>query len=140
MTVYVDVAFGAVIGVFVNRQYLGQVFLDDSDPLVVAFYASLATPPGSTGGLGGTANYILVTSDYAILPTDGIIECFGNITITLPSAVGMVGKSFTIKNVGPGVVTVITTLSQTMDAQLKNNLQSHDSITISSNGVNWLIS
>ncbi len=91
-----------------------------------------------TGGLktayvAKTANYTLTTADY-------LVECTANsFTITLPTAVGITGTNYRIKNSGTWTITVDANGTQTIDGQLTQTLNQRDSLTIVSNGANWLI-
>lgn len=60
-------------------------------------------------------------------------------TITLPTAANIVGYSFTIKNTGSGTVTLATTSSQTIDGAATQTLTQYQSLTVVSNGTNWII-
>jgi hypothetical protein len=92
----------------------------------------------SLGGItfpitGIDANYNVGVNDY-------LIDVTGNtITVTLPTAVGIDGKNYVIKNNGSGVVTVATTSSQTIDGASSKSLKSNDSIEVISDGSNWII-
>ena len=82
---------------------------------------------------GIDANYTVGTNDY-------LIDITGNtITVTLPTAVGVNGKNYVIKNRGTGVVTVETTSSQTIDGANTKSLNNNDSIEVISDGSNWII-
>jgi hypothetical protein len=66
----------------------------------------------------------------------------GGITITLPTAVGISGYSFTLKKVdsAAGAITVNTTSSQTIDGGTDWLLPDQwQYVTVESNGSNWLI-
>lgn len=64
----------------------------------------------------------------------------GTITITLPTAVGILGRTYWIKNVGTGTITIATTDSQTIDGQSTQSIEYQwDSYTVVSNGANWFI-
>ncbi len=77
---------------------------------------------------------------YTLTSLDNIIECTANtFTITLPTAVGIAGKQYVIKNSGSGVITVDGDGSQTIDDELTQALNQYDSITIVSNNTNWII-
>ena len=67
--------------------------------------------------LGGLAfPYVAKTATYTIADSDHLIDCTSNtFTVTLPTAVGIPGKLFIVKNSGAGVITVATTSSQTID-------------------------
>ena len=92
----------------------------------------------SLGGLtlpltGTNANYNVGINDY-------LIDVTGNtISVTLPTAVGINGKNYVIKNRGTGVVTVATTSSQTIDGANSKSLNNNDSIEVISDGSNWIV-
>ena len=69
--------------------------------------------------LGGvTVPLTGVTSTYTATEDDFTIEVTsGTVTINLPTAVGIKGKIYDIKNSGSGVVTVDANGSQTIDGQ-----------------------
>jgi hypothetical protein len=84
--------------------------------------------------------YVAVSGNYSILTTDNFIAASGTGTDTLPTAVGVTGKSYTIKNVGTGVITIATTSAQTIDGVTTYVIRTTNSgITVLSNGANWLI-
>lgn len=84
--------------------------------------------------------YIARTSTYAVLTTDWMVEATsGTFTVTLPTAVGVAGRDYVIKNSGTGTVTLSTTSSQTIDGILHQTIVSGSSITVVSNGTNWVI-
>ncbi len=84
---------------------------------------------------------IPVSANYAIAATDDLILCNGTFTVTLLTAVGRAGKSFKVKQVGTGVVTMATTSSQTIDGAAASVTQifAGDSLTFESDGSNWQI-
>jgi hypothetical protein len=57
-----------------------------------------------------TGNYTITSSDYCINVTASI-----NTTITLPSAIGLAGYIFVIKNSGTGIVTVVPASGELID-------------------------
>jgi len=61
-----------------------------------------------------------VTATYAITAADEIILANGTFTVTLPTAVGAVGKRYTIKNTGAGTITVGRTSAQNIDGAASN--------------------
>ena len=80
------------------------------------------------------------SANYSIQNTDGAIECTGDtFALTLPTAVGIAGRTFVIKNTGSGTITLNTTSSQTIDGQLTQTMSQWNSITVISNGTNYLI-
>ena len=63
----------------------------------------------------------------------------GTFTVTLPTAVGIVGYQFVIKNSGSGTVTLATTSSQTIDGASTQTITQYQSLTVVSNGANWIL-
>jgi hypothetical protein len=122
------------------------------DALIEVFKVSWTFPsytlinlPFAVSGIvldtGDVPTITSVSAAYSILVTDYTVECTANtFTVTLPTAVGVAGKLFNIKNSGTGVVTVATTSSQTIDGGLTAVLSTqYESITIQSTGSNWII-
>ena len=51
--------------------------------------------------------YTAISGTYTVLVTDCVIDCTANtFTVTLPTAAGIQGQVFTVKNSGTGVITV----------------------------------
>lgn len=86
-----------------------------------------------------TAISLLLSKDHEIIAaTAGA----GGITITLPTAVGIAGRRYTIKKVdsGAGVVTIDADGAQTIDGALTLGLTAQwDWVTIVSDGAGWLV-
>ena len=81
-----------------------------------------------------------ITATYLVKEEDYLIDVTGNtVTVTLPTAVGVNGQNYVIKNRGTGVVTVATTSSQTIDGSNSKSLNNNDGIEIISDGSNWII-
>ena len=89
--------------------------------------------------LGGvTFPHLSITSGYTITENDYMVEVeSGTVTVTLPSAVGIDGKIYIIKNSGTGVVTIDTTSSQLIDNLPTYNLAFYDTLTVVSDNVGW---
>ncbi len=89
--------------------------------------------------------YATKTTNYTITSSDDIIAgdaSGGAITITLPTAVGIAGRLFTVKRINSGSnnVTVATTSSQTIDGDTTQVLVlQYTSIDVVSDGSNWII-
>ncbi len=101
-----------------------------------------APTPTSDFTLSGSMGlaYSAKTATYSIGSSDYLIDCTANtFTVTLPTAVSITGRIYVIKNSGSGVITVATTSSQTIDGNTTATLNQYDSITIMSNGSNWII-
>lgn len=86
-----------------------------------------------------TTTYAITTSDDMI-PVDGTSAGF---TVTLPTAVGVSGRRYTIKRVDltlANIVTIATTSSQTIDGSTTRKLSTqYESIQVESDGANWHI-
>ena len=81
-----------------------------------------------------------INANYNVGVNDYLIDVTGNtVTVTLPTAVGVNGQNYVIKNRGTGVVTVATTSSQTIDGSNSKSLNNNDGIEIISDGSNWII-
>lgn len=87
------------------------------------------------------SGYRAITALRTLDTTDYIVECTsGTFNVTLPTAVGITGKTYVVKNTGSGVITVATTSSQTIDGSTTVSLSvQYTSITVSSNGSNWIV-
>jgi len=85
------------------------------------------------------------TADYTLVALNSVVLCdatTASFTITLPTAVGVEGKYYTIKKIDVSVntVTVDGAGSETIDGEITQIIQNKNvSITIVSNGANWLI-
>lgn len=83
-----------------------------------------------------TANYSLLDTDWFVTGSNA-----SGMTLTLPTAVGLAGKIYTLKNIGAtGTVTIATTSSQTIDGSTTYLLSTqYQAIQVISNNANWLI-
>lgn len=85
-----------------------------------------------------TSGYTLTNSDYSVT-CDATSAAF---TVTLPTAVGRTGRIYTIKKIDSTAyaVTVDGAATETIDGSLTYSLgYQNESITIQSNGANWII-
>jgi hypothetical protein len=89
-----------------------------------------------------SVGYVSKAVDYtASIITDNVIEVTATgKTITLPTAVGISGRQYTIKLTASGSGTVATTSSQTIDGSSTYSLASqYKYVTVTSNGSNWIV-
>ena len=100
---------------------------------------------GTIKSNGMISNLVSKTSAYTVQTSDEIITgdaTSATFTISLPTAVGIAGQTFTIKRLNAGVnsVSIGTTSSQTIDGapSLVLNAQ-YKYLKVVSNGANWLI-
>jgi hypothetical protein len=87
----------------------------------------------SSAYIAKTANYTLTLNDYTVDCTTGTF------TITLPTAIGITGRIYNVKNTGTGVITVDGDGTETIDGELTISLYQWDSITIQSTNTGWII-
>jgi len=91
-----------------------------------------------TGGNYGSVRAVSTTQ--AILGTDQTLNCTSTITLTLPTAAGINGKIYNIKNSGVGVITIDAAGVETIDGTLTKTINVQwDSMTVQSTGSNWII-
>jgi hypothetical protein len=104
---------------------------------VLVFQTTFAS--ASTGGV--INSFVQKAADYTVLVSDYYIECTANsFTLTLPTAVGVGGRTFVIKNSSTGTIIVDGSGSETIDGALTANLSTqYESITVASNGADWVI-
>jgi len=102
----------------------------------------------SSGGLSVVSGgirfpFVTKTSNYT-LGSDYFINCNGTFNITLPAATAIngampPGRFYKIKNSGTGVITILTTSSQTIDGALSYTLNPNSFIELTPNITQWLI-
>lgn len=78
------------------------------------------------------------TANYAATVSDGVVFANGNVTVTVFSANGIHGHPFSVKNIGNGAVNVVTSNSETIDATAFVSLSQYGTLSIISDGTNWL--
>ena len=88
-----------------------------------------------------TANTTLVANTIGNVGNcNSLVEITsGSPTITLPTAVGIVGYQFIIKNTGAGTVTLATTSGQTIDGASTQSISQYTTLNPVSNGTNWIL-
>lgn len=107
----------------------------------------VASPPGTAVISGSVVyQYVEKTATYTASDTDKTIHATsGTFTITLPTAVGITGREYVIKNTGAGMVTVACTGGETIDGVstfiLSFGVNPTDSscVSVLSTGANWII-
>jgi len=94
----------------------------------------------TTAGGGGTSTTIGIINTNTTLSIANFILASNTITLTLPTAVGISGTSYTIKNVGDGEITVVGQGGQTVDTNTSMILAyKYSVIGLVSDGANWQI-
>lgn len=101
------------------------------------------TSPTSTLNVTGSVglSYTPRVSAYTATAAEHTIDCTtGTFTITLPTAVGITGRMYVVKNSGTGAITVGTTSSQTIDGSTTYSLGTqYKYVHLQSNGANWIV-
>lgn len=83
--------------------------------------------------------YRAISTTYNAQTTDYVIHCTsGTFTINLPSAVGIQGEVFIIKNSGMGLITIDPNGSQTIDGASTYTMGQAESVQVISTGSNWI--
>ena len=103
--------------------------------------------PGATGATGATGPagydmlpYVQQTGNYTANSSDYVIECNGTLSIALPTAVGITGKVYIIKNSGVGTITILPDAAETIDGSASKSISTqYASLTVLSNGSNWIV-
>lgn len=98
--------------------------------------------PTSSFYVNGSVGYFYIakTANYTLTETDYQIECTANtFTITLPTAVGIQGRVYSIKNSGTGTITIDADGTQTIDGELTQTIEQWENIKIMSTNSNWII-
>ena len=91
---------------------------------------------------GRISKLVTVTTNYTILPSDEIITANSSsaINIYLPSAIGITGRTYTIKNINTGFVTLRPNSFQKIDGSNTFDLSNQYSfVKVVSNGSKWLV-
>ena len=97
------------------------------------------------GGLLETATlssapYTGATATTTFSSPREIINCTtGTFSVFLPTAVGIAGTSYTLKNSGAGIITLDADGTETIDGNLDIQLTQYQSITVVSDGTNFFI-
>jgi hypothetical protein len=87
---------------------------------------------------GLNTTIVAKSSAYTMGALDDTVVVTGTTTITLPSAVDIGGRLYTIVNVGANVVTVATTSSQDINGATTYLLTTqYSAVTVQSNGTQW---
>lgn len=81
------------------------------------------------------------SEDYTATTADYTINCIGaTFTVTLPTAAGIAGRIYVIKNSGGGIVTVAAASAETIDGDVTKPLSvRYTQVTVQSDGANWIV-
>ncbi len=122
----------------------GRVYFDTA-LIAPRFYdgTSWFSLSGGNNLITKTTNYVLLVSDDTVVVTPTAANC----NITLPTAVGYLGKRFTITQATDWTIqlyytNILTTSAQTISGWASGDiflLAKNESITVQSDGTNWVI-
>lgn len=128
---------------FSNSTALGydaQIIADNTIQLGNTSVTDVKTS-GTLTANGYTTAFSAKSSAYTLTAVDDIVSVTGTTTITLPTAVGIAGRKYTIKNMDAATtVTVSANGAETIDGSPTRPLVlQYQYLTILSDGANWLI-
>jgi len=94
----------------------------------------------TSGSVAGTMNFNVATKtdSYTLTSTDDVCLASGSAVITLPTPIGITGKTYNIKNIGVGTIT-LSSASGLIDGLASQSLSAMDCATVVSNNANWWI-
>ncbi|MES2287854.1 MAG: hypothetical protein V4547_19355 [Bacteroidota bacterium] len=120
--------------------YAAQITADNTIQLGNPSITDVKTS-GTLTANGYTTAFSSKNSAYTLTAVDDIVSVTGTTTITLPTAVGIPGRKYTIKNMGPATtVTVSASGAETIDGSPTKPLAlQYQYLTVLSNGANWMI-
>jgi len=100
-----------------------------------------AWTPATGGGTPTTLPFTNKVANYTVDNLDCVINCTsGTFTVTLPTAVGIEGQYFIVKNSGTGVITIDGYNSETIDGQATKVMAvQYESYYLVSNNANWIV-
>lgn len=88
----------------------------------------------------GQGAYVAKTGTYTASATDYTIDCTANtFTVNLPTAVGITGRVYVIKNSGAGTITIDPAGAETIDGAATLDIAVQwVAKTVQSTGANWI--
>ena len=136
-----DLTLTSVDGVRIGQNGTAIYCLLDPSALTTARYHAFQDADGTLALTGDPLQvpYNAQGSTYAASSADCVINCTGTWTLTLPTAVGASGRMYFVKNSGAGVITMAGTGGQTFDGAASPTVAAGASLTVCSDGANWLI-
>ena len=87
-----------------------------------------------------TVGYTAKDADYTVTEFDYTIHCTANsFTVTLPTAVGIAGRIYNIKNTGAGTITVDADGTETIDGLETQSVTTGVNLQLQSTGSGWIV-
>lgn len=120
-----------------TTQKNGVVAINGIQRLMADFLALIQPALGSALKV----KYTPISGTYTVAVTDCVIDCTANtFTVTLPTASGIQGQVFTVKNSGTGIITVAAAGGEFIDGAATQVLPvRYESITMISTNTGWRI-
>jgi hypothetical protein len=121
----------------ITVQKNGVVAINGIQRLMADFLA--LTQPALGGAL--KVKYTPVSGTYTATAGDCVVDCTANtFTVTLPTAIGLQGQIFTVKNSGAGVITVAAAGGEFIDGAATQLLVvQYQSISMISTNTEWRV-
>jgi hypothetical protein len=112
----------------------------DGSELIPIVQSGVNKKVASSNVISSYLNSVSLSTTGNISATSGFIFASGDITLTLPSAIGLNGKTIYVKNVGTGVININTTGSETIDGQSSLPIEFQNTVVgFISDNTNWYI-
>jgi hypothetical protein len=139
--------YGQLVIVGDDSDTTGTVGPSDVPSLIPVLVEGPQGPPGAQGvpGQPGLLTYAAKNVNYTLADSDGFIDAdasLGDVTITLPTAIGRAGREFTVKRVdnSGNTLTLAASGGQNIDGSSTYTLSSQNStINVVSSGSSWRI-
>ena len=124
-----------------------HMVLDTPTSTVWGYVCTVGSPTYTWQPKSLNANVPIIstkTANYTITAADDTIVCTTNaFTVTLPTAIGLSGREFTVKNANTlasgNLITMATTAAQTIDGIAPGTIAGLSSQTFVSDNANWWI-
>lgn len=118
-----------------------KVVIDGTEELAISGEEKITTQQIiDKASISGDNAYVFKIANYTLTSDDNTVECTTNsFTISLPTSIGITSKVYSIKNSGSGTITIDAFGTETIDGELSHILLNKESLTIQSNGTNWII-
>jgi len=127
------------IGTKDNQVVLGNEYIEET--LLRKNVGVGKIDPHSYLDVGGSvaAAYLEITAARTLDETDCQVDCTANsFTITLPTAIGIAGRIYSIKNSGSGLITVAPDGAETIDGDPSAQIGPHENLELRSTGAGWI--
>src|SRR6266566_1097250 len=113
----------------------GQVWLDTSGVPVIKVAVAISPTVWKIASAGVAAK--TVSANYTLTTQDFMVIASAPLTFQLPSAVGLNGTTFRLKNNSSGAVTVLPASNATINGEVNQPLLIGSVLDIVSDGSNW---